>query len=107
MLDVEPIKVGAAGQKVSDYWETAKKSFLGDPKFLTTLQNYDKDNIPPKIIDAIRPYMDNPGWNKASLYSTTSIVLSISRRIHSRQSQESICCGTGVMQVGSCPVHVQ
>ncbi|XXQ31525.1 Dynein heavy chain AAA lid domain containing protein [Plasmodiophora brassicae] len=60
MLDVEPIKVGAAGQKVSDYWETAKKSFLGDPKFLTTLQNYDKDNIPPKIIDAIRPYMDNP-----------------------------------------------
>lgn len=34
-------------------------SFAG---FLVKLQTYDKDNIPPAVIEKIKPYMDNPDF---------------------------------------------
>lgn len=34
---------------VEDYWGPSKK-ILNDIKFLESLQNYDKDNIPPPIM---------------------------------------------------------
>ena len=30
--------------------------------FLYKLQTYDKDNIPPAVIEKIKPYMDNPDF---------------------------------------------
>lgn len=36
------------------------QGLLADTKFLDTLRAYDKDNIPPAIITAVRPYMDMP-----------------------------------------------
>lgn len=30
--------------------------------FLTKLQTYDKDNIPPAVIEKIKPYMENPDF---------------------------------------------
>jgi dynein heavy chain len=49
MVD-DPDKIG---KKKPDFWEPAKK-VLADPKFLQSLKDFDKDNIPPKIIEAIR-----------------------------------------------------
>ena len=40
-------------QMLEDYWGPAKR-LLGDMKFLERLKKYDRDNVPPKIIDVIR-----------------------------------------------------
>ena len=38
---------------VEDYWGAAKRA-LGDLKFLQSLKEYDKDNIPGPVIKIIR-----------------------------------------------------
>eukprot|EP00329_Picozoa_sp_Boothbay-MS584-11_P000996 19247_6 len=41
------------GKKMPDFWIPAKV-LLGDPKFLQSLKDFDKDNIPDKVIQTIR-----------------------------------------------------
>uniref|UniRef100_A0A665VEB7 Dynein axonemal heavy chain 7 n=1 Tax=Echeneis naucrates TaxID=173247 RepID=A0A665VEB7_ECHNA len=51
-----------SGKKVEDYWGPAKK-LLGDMRFLQSLHEYDKDNIPPNFIAVIRnKYITNPDF---------------------------------------------
>uniref|UniRef100_A0A667YZX4 Dynein axonemal heavy chain 3 n=1 Tax=Myripristis murdjan TaxID=586833 RepID=A0A667YZX4_9TELE len=51
-----------SGKKVKDFWGPAKK-LLGDMKFLQSLHEYDKDNIPPSLISVIRNnYVTNPDF---------------------------------------------
>lgn len=52
---VKPEKVqdSATGQTVEDYWPASIK-VLGDMKFLESLKNFDKDNIPPAYMKRIR-----------------------------------------------------
>ena len=45
-------------KKIDDYWEPSQK-LLGDTGFLQSLKDFDKDNIPPAIIEKVRPYMDH------------------------------------------------
>lgn len=51
MMNVAPIKSEdpITGGKIFDYWTPSKK-LLGDIKFLDSLRQYDKDNIPEYII---------------------------------------------------------
>ncbi|XP_041119882.1 dynein heavy chain 7, axonemal isoform X1 [Polyodon spathula] len=49
-----------SGKKVEDFWGPAKK-LLGDMKFLQSLHEYDKDNIPAAYMSIIRKqYITNP-----------------------------------------------
>ncbi|CAK9833026.1 Dynein axonemal heavy chain 3 [Anthophora retusa] len=52
---VKPEKVQdpATGQTVEDYWPASIR-ILGDMKFLESLKNFDKDNIPPAYMKKIR-----------------------------------------------------
>uniref|UniRef100_UPI0037E73D97 dynein axonemal heavy chain 7 n=1 Tax=Semicossyphus pulcher TaxID=241346 RepID=UPI0037E73D97 len=51
-----------SGKKVEDYWGPAKK-LLGDMRFLQSLHEYDKDNIPQNLITIIRnKYITNPDF---------------------------------------------
>eukprot|EP00892_Ulva_mutabilis_P009854 jgi/Ulvmu1/7240/UM035_0027.1 len=60
MRGIKPGKVkDANGATVLDYWESAKK-LLMESDFLEKLRSYDKDNIDPKIISNIQPYLINP-----------------------------------------------
>ncbi|XP_060113048.1 dynein axonemal heavy chain 7 [Heteronotia binoei] len=48
------------GKKLEDFWGPAKK-LLGDMRFLQSLHEYDKDNIPPAYMSIIRKqYITNP-----------------------------------------------
>ncbi|KAH0621603.1 hypothetical protein JD844_023101 [Phrynosoma platyrhinos] len=48
------------GKKIEDFWGPAKK-LLGDMRFLQSLHEYDKDNIPPAYMSVIRKqYITNP-----------------------------------------------
>ncbi|PNH07360.1 Dynein heavy chain 7, axonemal [Tetrabaena socialis] len=62
MLSIKPNKVNDhtnSAKKVNDYWGPSQ-ALLADTKFLDTLRAYDKDNIAPHIITAVRPYIDMP-----------------------------------------------
>jgi dynein heavy chain len=45
------------GKKIANYWDASKK-ILNDPtKFLDSLLNFDKDNIPESVIKKVEPYI--------------------------------------------------
>lgn len=51
------------GVYVEDYWKVALK-VLSDVKFLDSLLNFDKDNIPEEVIAKIRKdYLTNPDFD--------------------------------------------
>lgn len=58
MMNIPPIKTEdpITGAKILDYW-TPSKRLLGDIKFLDSLRQYDKDNIPEHVIQV---YMNYP-----------------------------------------------
>jgi dynein heavy chain len=68
MLGVPPkmievaAKSGKAGatMKVPDYWEKSKKLLNEPKKFILSLENYAKDNIPDDRIVKIQDYLNNP-----------------------------------------------
>ncbi|XP_015437708.1 PREDICTED: dynein heavy chain 7, axonemal-like [Dufourea novaeangliae] len=55
MLDIPPARIEdpATGKKVIDYWGPSKR-LLGDIRFLENLRQYDKDNIPARIMQEIK-----------------------------------------------------
>uniref|UniRef100_A0A383V949 AAA+ ATPase domain-containing protein n=1 Tax=Tetradesmus obliquus TaxID=3088 RepID=A0A383V949_TETOB len=62
LLNVKPKKVNDPAnptKKIDDYWGPSQ-ALLGDSTFMSQLQEYDKDHIPPACIVAVRPYLDRP-----------------------------------------------
>jgi dynein heavy chain len=67
MKGIKPKKVDLNGKKVDDYWEPGK-GLLADPaKFLESLFQYDKDNIPEPVVVKIKQYIDNPDFLPANI----------------------------------------
>lgn len=64
MFRLEPVLRKVEEEEVRDYSDAAKK-LLSDPKFLTLLMNYDKDNISEATIQQIAPYLDMEGFEPA------------------------------------------
>merc|ERR1712166_1260771 len=61
MFGVKSVKVDSE----QDYWGPAKKELLGDMKFLQRLKDFDKDNIPSKVIKILKKKMlKNPEKKK-------------------------------------------
>ena len=62
LKNVPPKMEGAAGQKVANYWEPGKKMLASGKELLDSMFNFDKDNIPEKIVQKIQPYIENPDF---------------------------------------------
>ncbi|GMI07902.1 hypothetical protein TrRE_jg5473 [Triparma retinervis] len=66
MFGVKPEKINDPenpGKKILDYFGASKKTVLANSnKLLEDLKNYDKDNIPQKIIEQIKPYIKNEAF---------------------------------------------
>ena len=64
MRGIKPtrMKDTKTGEMVDDFWLSAMK-MLNDIAFLDTLRNYDKDHIPVKVVQAIRPYLSLPEFD--------------------------------------------
>jgi dynein heavy chain len=64
--DVKPVKKNdpnKPGAKIDDYWEAGKTNLLTDAKtFIDGLKNFDKDNIPDRVIKSVAPFMDDPNF---------------------------------------------
>jgi dynein heavy chain len=71
MFGLKPVKKNdpnTPGKKIDDYWETSKLEVLANPKeLLDKLFNFDRDNIPDKIIQTITPYMDREDFDPAAI----------------------------------------
>ncbi|KAH6558350.1 hypothetical protein KP509_1Z068500 [Ceratopteris richardii] len=50
------------GKKIDDYWGPAQQ-MLTDTNFLQSLKDFDKDHIPPEIIEKVRPYLGKPHFD--------------------------------------------
>ena len=65
MLGIKPQRIqdpDDSSKKINDYWGPAK-NLLGQKDFLSSLQTYDKDNIPVKTITTIRTkYITDPDF---------------------------------------------
>ncbi|KAF8823129.1 dynein heavy chain family protein [Cardiosporidium cionae] len=62
-------------QRKNDYWEPAKRVLLGNSRFLSSLFDFDKDNIQPDVLLQIEPYENDPDFDpeiikKASVAAT-------------------------------------
>ncbi|CAG9464833.1 unnamed protein product [Pedinophyceae sp. YPF-701] len=64
------IKDPNSGKMVDDYWDAAKK-MLNDFAFLDSLKTYDKDNIPPKVIEGIKPYLERDEFDPEKIKSVS------------------------------------
>jgi len=55
-------------KKIDDYWETSQKTLLASPeKLLNDLMNFDKDNIPDRVISTIQPYMEREDFDPVAI----------------------------------------
>lgn len=69
MFDIKPEKVNDPdnpGKKINDYFKAAQKNLLASAtEMMAGMQNYDKDNIPDRIIKGIDPFMQMPEFEPA------------------------------------------
>ncbi|GMH33280.1 hypothetical protein BSKO_01114 [Bryopsis sp. KO-2023] len=68
LKNIKPIRVKDAnsGKMVDDFWEASKKMLM-ESDFLQSLRDFDKDNIPLKIVEKIRPYVNNPEFEPSKI----------------------------------------
>ncbi|CAE7602693.1 Dnah1 [Symbiodinium sp. CCMP2456] len=71
MFQLKPVKKpdpSNPSKKIEDYWETSQKQVLVDAKkLLEDLMDFDKDNIPDKVIQTIGPYIDREDFDPAAI----------------------------------------
>ncbi|KAF5830265.1 dynein heavy chain, N-terminal region 2-domain-containing protein [Dunaliella salina] len=75
LLDVKPTRLkdpSGSGKMIDDFWPSAQK-VLTDPNFIKSLKAYDKDNVPPAIIERIRDkYINHPDFTPANAAKASS-----------------------------------
>merc|ERR550514_2060989 len=71
MFEVKPVKKAdpnTPGKKFDDYWEPSQKVVLADPKkLLDDLFEFDKDNIPERVIAKIDPYIQREDFDPVAI----------------------------------------
>ena len=66
----------ATGKRVED-WVTPSKKLLSDMNFLKNLQTYDKENMDPKRIDKIQPFISHENCTVAHLKGINAVASSL------------------------------
>ena len=84
MFEVKPKKVAAPDGrgKVDDYWDVGK-ALLQDPnKFLKSLFDFDKENIPEKVINKISPYIENELFTPEVIAKVSKACTAVCQWVH-------------------------
>ncbi|XP_071059360.1 dynein axonemal heavy chain 1-like [Pseudochaenichthys georgianus] len=79
MKGIKPKRVPGEkpGTKVDDYWEVGKGQLQDPGKFLESLFNFDKENIPESVISLVQPYIDNEEFQPANIAKVSKACTSI------------------------------
>ena len=67
MLGKTPKWVKKDGQKTADYWDVSKKLIGNYKKLIETLENYPKENVDPKVIAKIQPYLGDENFREENI----------------------------------------
>jgi dynein heavy chain len=63
MFGIKPDKkVKEGDMKIDPFWPPAVKELLGDPKFLSRLQTYDRDNMSSTVVEAAKKFTEDPDF---------------------------------------------
>ncbi|XP_054262356.1 dynein axonemal heavy chain 1-like [Macrosteles quadrilineatus] len=82
--DIKPNKVAGSrpGEKVLDFWEPGRL-MLGDPgAFLSSLVNFDKENMSEALIQKLEPYIKNPNFQPAKIITVSKACTSLCMWVH-------------------------
>eukprot|EP00201_Polytomella_parva_P020499 CAMPEP_0175042260 /NCGR_PEP_ID=MMETSP0052_2-20121109/2450_1 /TAXON_ID=51329 ORGANISM="Polytomella parva, Strain SAG 63-3" /NCGR_SAMPLE_ID=MMETSP0052_2 /ASSEMBLY_ACC=CAM_ASM_000194 /LENGTH=3805 /DNA_ID=CAMNT_0016305023 /DNA_START=33 /DNA_END=11446 /DNA_ORIENTATION=+ len=92
VLDVKPTRVKDpnSGKMVEDYWISAQK-LIGDPGFIRMLKEYDKDNIPTRIVEKIRKeYISNPDFTPTNAAKAASAAEGLCKWVCAMESYDKV-----------------
>ena len=106
-LDVKPVKgKDEKGQSMNDYWKSSV-ALLNEKDFLGRLKNYDKDNIPPKLIDKVRTgYLSNETFTPDNAKKASPAAEGMCKWLHAMSSYEKVCPSLQCMDTGQPqPAH--
>lgn len=70
-LEKKIIFKGSGKDKVADIWETSKKHLL-TTELLNNCKNYAKDNIPPVVIEKLKPILESPEYDDKVLKNASN-----------------------------------
>jgi dynein heavy chain len=81
-------------KKIFDYVEPAGKSLLSNAgKFLEMLQDFDKDNIPDKVIKKVGPYIENPDFTPKMIEKASVACKAICMWAHAMHTYHFVALG--------------
>ncbi|XP_011702284.1 PREDICTED: dynein heavy chain 7, axonemal-like isoform X3 [Wasmannia auropunctata] len=91
LKQIKPEKVlTKEGVYVDDYWKAALR-MLSDAKFLDSLLNFDKDNIPDKVIETIRKeYLTNPDFDPEKIKKVSTACEGLCRWVIAMSDYDTI-----------------
>merc|ERR1719181_1083750 len=78
LKNVPPAKINdpAGGpKKIDDYWDPGKK-------LLDSMFNFDKDNIPEKIIQKLQPYIENEEFTPKKIETASKACTAMCQWVH-------------------------
>jgi dynein heavy chain, axonemal len=92
------VKDASSGKFVDDFWESSKK-LLADPNFVKILKDFDKDNVPPKIMEALRKeYTSNPDFTPANAAKASSAAEGLCKWVCAMDQYDSVAKVVGPKQ---------
>lgn len=78
------------GKNVGEYWDASKR-LMGDFGFLNSLREYDKDNIPPEIINKIRSeFMVNESFRPAIVAKASGAAKGLCQWVIAMENYEAV-----------------
>ncbi|XP_006814570.1 dynein axonemal heavy chain 7-like [Saccoglossus kowalevskii] len=79
-----------SGKKIEDFWGPSKR-LLGDMKFLQSLHEYDKDNIPAPIMKILRTkYIPNPEFEPEKVRNASTAAEGLCRWARAMDSYDRV-----------------
>jgi len=85
MMGVKPDKIKdpeGGTKKVEDYWGPACKQLLSDSNFLKHLQDYDKDNMTPAIIEKVTPFTQRDDFTPDIVAKASKAAAGLCKWVH-------------------------
>ncbi|XP_076387685.1 dynein axonemal heavy chain 7 [Megachile rotundata] len=78
------------GSFVEDYWKAALR-MLSDARFLDSLLNFDKDNIPDSVIEKIRKtYLTNPDFDPEKIKKVSTACEGLCRWVYAMSEYDKV-----------------
>jgi len=93
MLEEKPKVIKIEGKKKDDYWQTSLKIMKKPSTFLLRLEKFDKDNLPSKIKQMIRPYINDPEFMPSKIKHASEAAEGVCRWVRALDEYDDIYKG--------------